>query len=195
MNGCTNKRPQHICWLYSFICFSSHPSIVLFLFLFCCFFYMSLHLKTLYMLARQAQLWRWIHQRMCTTLGSYDTDPLFELVRVSVSGSCLYCDHGQSIKARRGYWRGIWSTVCFTLPLFVCVFVWKLGQAPVSSHFLLTIVYGNICSLFLSFSLVSVLLAGPQDYGWAISGDSCYEKIIFLHLGPICLCLTHSHSS
>lgn len=68
-----------------------------------------------------------------------------------MTSSCLYCDHGQSIKARRRYWQGIWSTVCFTLPLFVCVFVWVLVQASVSSHFLPAIVCMCVCHSF-SFS-------------------------------------------
>lgn len=86
---------------------------------------------------------------------------------VCMTSSCLYCDHGQSIKARRRYWQGIWSTVCFTLPLFVCVFVWVLVQASVSSHFLPAIVcmeaYARspFLSLILSLSLISISL------GWS----------------------------
>lgn len=45
------------------------------------------------------------------------------LCKACVSGSCLYCDHDQSIKAQRGYWQGACSSVSFTLPLFVCVCV------------------------------------------------------------------------
>lgn len=61
------------------------------------------------------------------------------------------------------------AAVCFTLPLFVCVFVCVLVQASVSLHFLPTIVcvearalaIPSRClplSLLLSLSLISVLL-------------------------------------
>lgn len=76
----------------------------------------------------------------------------------------------------------------------VCVFVCVLVQASVSLHFLLAIVcmeaHTLSPSLSLSLSLISVLLG--KDHGWAISGDSCYEKIT--PLPTLSLFLSHTQT-
>lgn len=117
------------------------------------------------------------------------------LCKACVSGSCLYCDHDQSIKAQRGYWQGACSSVSFTLPLFVCVCVCFCESqtkplSPCTSSIPLCVCKHLLSlSLSLSLPLISVLLGWSQrlwmNYFWRFLLWKDYP----LPLHPICLCL------